>query len=77
MDIKITGRRKVSFDGNNGDKITGKSYHYLYTADGAEGYLTDRVFVMDGRSDPFVIGQEYQVFFKRNGKIDLDNVESR
>lgn len=77
MDIKIVGRRKVSFEGATGDKITGKSYHYLYTSDSAEGYLADKVFVIDGRPDPFEIGREYQVFFKRNGKIDLDNVESR
>lgn len=77
MDIKIVGRRNVSFNGNNGDQINGMSYHYLYQAGGADGYLTDRVFVMAGRPDPFVVGKEYQVYFKRNGKIDLDNVESR
>lgn len=76
MVIKIIGVRPVSFKGSDGEEVTGKSYHYLYQESGVEGYAADKVFVRSGRSVPFVVNGEYSVYYRKNGKLDLDNIQS-
>ena len=78
MRIKVVGKRNVSFtDQATGGQINGTSYMYLYEDQNIDGYGTDKVFVRDNVKSPFVVGQEYDVYFNRRGKIDLDNVQSR
>lgn len=78
MRIKVVGKRDVSFkDSATGGQINGTSYTYMYEDQHIDGYGADKVFVRDSVKSPFVVGQEYDVYFNRHGKIDLDNVQSR
>lgn len=78
MRIKIVGKRAVQFqDQRTGNTIAGTSYTYLYEDQNIDGYGADKVFIRDGFHSPFTVGGEYDVFFNRHGKIDLDNIQSR
>lgn len=78
MRIKIVGKRNVQFqDQRTGNTVSGTTYVYLYEDQNVDGFGADKVFVRDGYRSPFTVGNEYDVYFTRHGKIDLDNVQSR
>lgn len=75
MYIKIVGKRHVTFTAQDGNQITGDTYYYLYGDSNVEGFAPDKCFVRSGRQVPFKVNGEYQVYYGRNGKIDLDNIQ--
>lgn len=75
MRVKVIGKRNVSFTAQDGNQINGNTVYYLYHDSNVDGACPDKTFVRSNVRDPFEINKEYEVYFMRNGKIDLDSVK--
>ncbi len=52
MTVKFIGKRRISFDSNTGDKISGTTLYIIYEDPDVEGFKADKVFVRDGIKIP-------------------------
>lgn len=81
MIIRVVGfRRNVDFTTKdrvtgNDVRIQGTSVYYLREKNGVDGLEAAKLFVSDGRVNPFKeLNKDYEVFFNEYGRIDLDHV---
>lgn len=76
MIIEVVGLKKVSFTGNDGNKVDGVNLYY--TAEGqpnVEGLEAGRIFVSNQRCRELGLARidsgSYELFYNRYGKVDM------
>lgn len=75
MIIEVVGVKKVSFSGNDGNKIEGMNLYYTAAGQsGVEGLETGKIFISNQKFHDLGITKieagSYELFYNRYGKVD-------
>ena len=77
MLIKVVGSRKLNFANQDGSKVEGTQYAYLFEDPHCDGYWIDKFFVNKGATlqCEVLVGHDYDVnCYFRSARLDLSTL---